>query len=107
MDIITDEHEGDILVDEGHDVDVQGTVAGSCDVRGGSLAVHGTVTGNVTVLAGSVTVAGTVAGDVVVSGGSVEVSGQIAGRLIDDGDGEITVHPGAHVDGTEAPTIGA
>jgi cytoskeletal protein CcmA (bactofilin family) len=107
MDVISDKHEGDIMVDEGRDVDVQGTVAGSCEVRGGSLAVHGTVTGNVTVLAGWLTVAGTVAGDLVVHGGSVEVSGTIVGRLVDHGDGEITVHPGALVDGTEAPTIGA
>jgi cytoskeletal protein CcmA (bactofilin family) len=107
MDAITDQHEGDVIVDEGRDVDVQGTVTGSCEVRGGRLDVHGTVTGNVTILTGWVTVAGTVAGDVVVNGGSVEVTGTIVGRLIDDGDGQITVHPGAHVDGTEAPTIGA
>ena len=107
MDVITDQHEGDILVDDGHDVDVRGTVTGSCDVRGGRLVVTGSVMGDVTVTGGTVTVAGTVAGDVVVTGGTVEVSGTITGRLVDQGDGQITVHPGAHVDGTEAPTIGA
>ncbi|MRK02039.1 hypothetical protein GEV27_10950 [Aeromicrobium sp. S22] len=107
MDVITDEHEGDLIVDDGSDVDVQGTVAGSCEVRGGKLEVHGTVTGDVTVLAGSVTVAGTIAGDLVVSDGTVDVHGTIVGRLIDDGDNQITVHPGAHVNGTEAPTVGA
>jgi cytoskeletal protein CcmA (bactofilin family) len=107
MHAITGQHEGDLLVDVGDEVDVQGVVAGSCEVRGGSLAVHGTVTGDVTVLAGSVTVAGTVLRDVVVTGGSVEISGTVEGRLVDDGDGEVTVHPGSRVDGTEAPTIGA
>jgi cytoskeletal protein CcmA (bactofilin family) len=109
MNVITDQHEGDLMVDDGGDVDVEvrGTVAGSCEVRGGSLAVHGTVTGDVTVLAGSVTVAGTIAGDLVVDGGTVDVHGIVVGRLVDEGDGLVTVHPGAQIDGTEAPTVGA
>jgi cytoskeletal protein CcmA (bactofilin family) len=107
MDVITDKHEGDLIVDDGSHVDVQGMVAGSCEVRGGELGVHGTVTGDVTVLAGSVTVDGTIAGDLVVSDGTVDVHGTIMGRLIDDGDGQITVHPGSHINGTDAPTIGA
>jgi cytoskeletal protein CcmA (bactofilin family) len=109
MTAITDEHEGDIIVDDGDDVDVRGTVAGSCDVRGGKLAVNGTVTGNVTVQGGTVTVTGTIAGDLVVTGGDVHVHGVVVGRLVDDvdGDGQVTVHPGSEIDGTEAPTIGA
>jgi cytoskeletal protein CcmA (bactofilin family) len=109
MQAITDTHEGDLSVDDGDEVDVQGTVTGSCEVRGGRLVVSGTVAGDVTVLSGQVALDGEVAGDVMVHGGSVDVAGTIAGRLIDesDGDGEITVHPGSHVNGTEAPSIGA
>jgi cytoskeletal protein CcmA (bactofilin family) len=107
MNEITDKHDGDLMVDEEDDVEVRGVVTGSCEVRSGNLAVHGTVTGNVVVQGGTVTVAGTIGGDLLVTGGTVDVSGIIVGRLIDDGDGEITVHPGAQVNGTEAPTIGA
>jgi hypothetical protein len=109
MTVITDQHEGDLVVDDGDEVDVHGVMAGSCDVRGGSLVVHGTVSGDVVVQGGTVAVVGTIAGDLRVIGGTVDVRGTVVGRLVDDGDGDgdITVHPGARIDGTEAPTIGA
>ncbi len=76
---ITDDHEGDLLID-GY-VGVSGVVTGSVEVAAGRFTLTGAVLEDVIVHDGLANIYGIVHGDIVNHGGRVIVAGEVGGAL--------------------------